>query len=72
MNKTPTYSDAIVELEQIVAEIESAAIGVDELSEKVKRAAWLIKFCRNKLSSTDKEVTDILKSIERTNEEEAL
>ncbi|MDD3743150.1 MAG: exodeoxyribonuclease VII small subunit [Lentimicrobiaceae bacterium] len=69
MNKTLDYAEAIIELEQIVNEIENAAIGIDELSEKVKRAAWLIKFCRNKLSSTEKEVTDILKSIEQPEEE---
>lgn len=39
-----TYSLALTELEQITAEIESESIAVDNLSEKVKRAAYLIKF----------------------------
>lgn len=63
MSKTITYAEAIVELETIVSDIENASIGVDELSEKVKRAAELIKLCRNKLSATEKEVNSILKSL---------
>ncbi len=63
MSKNFSYAEAIVELEAIVAEIENATIGVDELSEKVKRAAELIKFCRSKLTSTEKEVSTILKNL---------
>jgi len=63
MSKTITYAEAIVELETIVSDIENASIGVDELSEKVKRAAELIKFCRSKLTSTEKEVNSILKGL---------
>jgi exodeoxyribonuclease VII small subunit len=69
MSKSITYTQAIAELEAIVSEIENASIGVDELSEKVKRAAELIRFCRNKLTSTEKEVNSILKSIEDENDE---
>ncbi len=64
MSKAITYTEAIEELETIVSEIENASIGVDELSEKVKRAAELIKFCRSKLTATEKEVGSILKSLE--------
>lgn len=69
MSKSITYTQAIAELETIVSEVENASIGVDELSEKVKRAAELIRFCRNKLTSTEKEVNSILKSIEDENAE---
>ena len=69
MSKSITYTQAIAELETIVSEIENASIGVDELSEKVKRAAELIRFCRSKLTSTEKEVNSILKSIEDENAE---
>lgn len=69
MSKSITYTQAIAELEAIVSEIENASIGVDELSEKVKRAAELIRFCRSKLTSTEKEVNSILKSIEDENAE---
>lgn len=63
MSETTTYSEAIIELETIVSDLENATIGVDELSDKVKRAAELIKFCRSKLTSTEKEVNDILHNL---------
>ena len=63
MSKTINYTEAIIELETIVSDLENAAIGVDELSEKVKRAAELIKFCRSKLTSTEKEVNAILQNL---------
>lgn len=63
MSKTINYTEAIIELETIVSDLENATIGVDELSEKVKRAAELIKFCRSKLTSTEKEVSAILQNL---------
>ena len=63
MSETPTSSEAIIELENIVSDLENATIGVDELSEKVKRASELIKFCRSKLTSTEKEVNAILQNL---------
>ena len=38
-----TYTEAFDELQTIVIEIEKGEISVDELSEKVKRAAELIR-----------------------------
>jgi exodeoxyribonuclease VII small subunit len=51
-------------LQQIVQEIEQGEISVDELSQKVKRAATLIKICKDKLSSTEEDVSIILKELE--------
>ena len=39
-------------------------ITVDELAIKVKRAAELIKVCKNKLTSTEEDVNLILKELE--------
>jgi exodeoxyribonuclease VII small subunit len=64
MSKQPTYSEAFEELQQIVTEIENGEISVDILSEKVKRAALLIKICKNKLTSTEEEVSKILKELD--------
>jgi len=58
------YTKAFEELQQIVQEIEQGEISVDELSQKVKRAATLIKFCKDKLSSTEEDVSIILKELE--------
>lgn len=59
------YEDAFNELQSIVKEIENGNIGVDLLSEKVKRASELILLCRSKLENTEKEVTALLKSIDK-------
>ncbi len=57
------YTEAIEELEAIVQDIESADINVDELSEKVKRASELVRFCRKTLNATEMEVQNILKDL---------
>ena len=68
MNEELNYTDAFQELQAIVAEIENGEISVDELSQKVKRAAQLIKFCKTKLSTTEEDVTKILKELDAGNE----
>lgn len=64
MNDNPKYTEAFEELQRIVAEMESGGITIDELSEKVKRAALLIKICKTKLTTTEEEVSKILKELE--------
>ena len=49
----PSYEEALQELQQIVAQLQEDAVSVDELSEKVKRAAELIAYCREKLRTTE-------------------
>lgn len=63
-NEKPSYTEAFEELQVIVSEIESGEISVDDLSEKVKRAAFLIKVCQNKLQNTEEDVQKILKELE--------
>ena len=64
MEKKLTYKEAMEELEQIVREIEEGTVSVDELSEKVKRAAYLLRICKEKLSSTEDDVKKILDEME--------
>jgi exodeoxyribonuclease VII small subunit len=59
------YSEAMAELEQLVRDMEFGDISVDELSEKVKRSAFLIKFCKSRLKSTEEDVESILKDMEK-------
>ena len=61
MEKQTNYTEAFEELQKIVSEIEEGEISIDELSIKVKRAAELIKICKNKLTSTEEDVNQILK-----------
>lgn len=63
-----TYSQALSELEQIVSEMEAEDVDVDRISEKVKRATALIAFCRNRLRTTEEEVSSILAETESSPE----
>ena len=63
MEKKIGYTEAMMELEEIVAEIEQGEITVDTLSEKVKRASELIKICKSKLTSTEEDVNKILSDL---------
>jgi exodeoxyribonuclease VII small subunit len=64
MSEQQNYTEAFEELQQIVSEIEHGQISVDELSKKVKRATVLIKICREKLTATETDVSQILKELE--------
>jgi exodeoxyribonuclease VII small subunit len=66
MNDKPNYSEAFEELQEIVSEIEQGEISVDELAAKVKRATQLIKICKDKLSTTEEDVSKILKELDNT------
>lgn len=63
MNKIPDYKQAFDELQSIVSDIESGEIPIDILSEKVKRAAFLISVCKKKLSQTEEDVEKILSEL---------
>ena len=63
-NKELTYSQALAELEDIISRIESEQVDVDALAEKVKRASVLIRFCKEKLKSTEEEVRSVLSDSE--------
>jgi exodeoxyribonuclease VII small subunit len=69
MSKEQNYTEAFDELQEIVLEIEQGEISVDELSEKVKRAAILIKICKAKLTNTEQDVAEILKELEQSSED---
>ena len=68
--KKLTYSQAIGELEKIINEIEAESVDVDVLAEKVKRAKYLIKFCKSNLRTTEEEVKKVLSDIEEKSETE--
>lgn len=70
MNEQPNYTEAFEELQKIVTEIEEGQITVDELSEKVKRAAFLINICKTKLTSTEEDVNRILKDLDSAENEQ--
>jgi len=70
MSEKPNYTEAFEELQAIVSEIEQGEISVDELSEKVKRAAHLITICKLKLTTTEEDVNKILKELDTSDNDE--
>lgn len=68
MSDTMEYKHAIEEIEGIVEEIENEAVDVDMLTEKIRRAAYLIKYCKQKLRKTDKEINKVLNELEGVKE----
>lgn len=51
-----TYEAAYAELQQLLQDLQNEAVGIDELSAKLARAADLIRFCRERLRQTEAEV----------------
>ncbi len=65
MTSKLNYSEAFEELQQIVSDMEDGEISVDELADKVKHAAELIKMCKEKLTATEGDVNKILEDLDR-------
>ena len=55
-----TYDTALQELQQIISELEHQTIGIDELSDKIKRASVLIQFCKKNLKNVEINVENLL------------
>lgn len=60
-----SYQEAFEEIKEILEEIETGNISIDELSEKVKRASMLMEICRSKLKQTEEDVANILDSLDQ-------
>ena len=54
------YEKAVSELEEIVDKMERDELDIDQLSEQLKRAKVLVKFCKDKLTKTDEEIKKLL------------
>lgn len=62
--KEQTYGEAMQELQHIMYRIENEELDVDILLDEVKKAATLIKFCKDKLQKNNVEIQKILDKIE--------
>lgn len=63
-DKNVTYRVAIEEIESILKKIENQDLDVDDLSNKLKRVNELLKICKKKLHTAEKEVEKILGEME--------
>jgi exodeoxyribonuclease VII small subunit len=59
-----TYNASVARLQRIVAEIEGGELDIDLLSESVKEATTLIKFCKEKLYKVDEEIKKVIEELE--------
>lgn len=56
-----SYSAAMQEIENILAQFRNNQMDVDRLTNEVKRATTLIELCKTRLLKVDEEVKKILK-----------
>lgn len=67
-DKPLSYSEAIAAIDEILEQIETGELDVDELAAKVKKATELLKLCKGKLFNTTKEIEKVLKEMEAEND----
>jgi exodeoxyribonuclease VII small subunit len=58
-----SFSNAVVEIDKILRNIESGDFDVDKLADEVKRASELIRQCQKKLRTTEEEINNIFKDL---------
>ncbi len=68
MSDEPKFGEALQELEQIVRAIESDAVDLDDLADKVDRASVLVQLCRARITSTELRVRTIIDGLEAEDE----
>lgn len=60
-----TYTEAVEELEQILAELENnSEVNMDIIARKVKRAAVLMEFCKKQLHELDEELEKMMADLD--------
>lgn len=51
-----SYTEAMAEIEKIMAKLRGESVDVDTLTTEVKRASELIELCKSRLRATEEEV----------------
>ena len=64
MAKKISYNEAYNRLQEILHQIESDQLDVDDLSTKIKEATALLKACKEKLFVADEEVKKALTGLQ--------
>lgn len=59
-----SYTQSLSELEKILSELRSDSCDVDTLTQKTRRAVELLKFCRERLTTTESELRTILSQLQ--------
>ncbi|SMD31939.1 Exodeoxyribonuclease VII small subunit [Reichenbachiella faecimaris] len=59
--KKLTYQSAYNELQSICEQLESEEVDVDQITDLVKRANELVKYCQDRLRSIEKDLNTVTK-----------
>jgi exodeoxyribonuclease VII small subunit len=59
-----SYVDALAELEQILDELDGDEVDVDVLGARVRRAAELLRLCRDRIAGARFEVEQVVAELE--------
>ena len=70
LDENTSYDEAIRELQEILGQMQSNQLGIDELTSKLKRASVLLDFCQGKLATTESEVQAVLQRLGLDNADE--
>jgi len=62
--KELSYKSAIAEIEDILNTLENGQPDVDDLSDKLKRANELIKYCKEKLHKAENDIEKLVDEID--------
>jgi exodeoxyribonuclease VII small subunit len=61
---TAGYSQALAELESILADLERSDVDVDVLAAKVQRASALIAFCRDRIGNARLQIEQVVATLD--------
>lgn len=60
-----TYTEAIAELEKILAELEdNSEVNMEVIAEKVKRAGVLMEFCKSQLHNLNEDLEKMISQLD--------
>jgi exodeoxyribonuclease VII small subunit len=59
MDENKTFEQAIDRLEELVSQLESGDVPLDEMLRLYEEGAQLIKFCLNKLDQAEKQIKQL-------------
>ncbi|MDD5184015.1 MAG: exodeoxyribonuclease VII small subunit [Paludibacter sp.] len=60
-----TYTEAVEELEKILADLENnSEVNMDVIAEKVKRATFLMEFCKKQLHELDEDLEKMIAGLD--------
>ena len=60
-----TYTEAVAELEKILAELEdNSEVNMEIIADKVKRAGVLMEFCKSQLHNLNEELEKMISQLD--------